>query len=103
MQSPTQLSDEEYHQIRQRCQAATPGPWASCSEDEECALGGELFFLRPAENPGEEPRLSFATDADFEFIAHARKDIPLLLAEIARLRAERQQAHEAQVQPVWYE
>lgn len=37
------------------------------------------------ETRGENIYLTGVTNADFDFIAHARQDIPLLLAEIERL------------------
>lgn len=79
------VSREQLDEIRKRCEAATPGPWVSYLEDRD-QLSGESFIARGA-NPAEEDLyLSGATDHDIEFIAHARQDIPVLLAEIERLR-----------------
>ncbi len=47
-------------EIVARVDAASPGPWAAPT-----------------------------TDADAEFLAHAREDVPFLLAEIVRLRCSR--------------
>ncbi len=49
-------------------------------------MGGEVFFLRSSPDKGGVPDLSFATSSDFDFISHARQDIPRLLAEVLRLR-----------------
>ncbi|MFZ7945721.1 hypothetical protein [Neobacillus sp. 19] len=89
------LTDEQLAEIRKRAEAATPGPWV-----------WEKFALDEDDWDTEMPWLGNATesvmdfgdceqyyptqgtppnDADAEFIAHARQDVPKLLAEVARL------------------
>lgn len=53
--------------IRARADAATPGPWDDFQWDQD--TGGYL-------------------PADADFIAHARSDIPFLLARVGQLEAE---------------
>jgi hypothetical protein len=72
------------NEIRDRAEAATPGPWKSYIEGRE-KMNGSSFIM----TAGEDIYLRGATDADQDFIAHARQDIPMLLAEIERLRALR--------------
>ena len=68
---------ERLAQIRQRCEAATPGPWVE--EDG--------FILTAA---GQRMVADFVPfSANSEFMAAARDDVPYLLAEIERLTAER--------------
>ena len=51
-------------------------------------VGGTSFIMTgPPENRGNDIELSGATIEDQDFIAHAREDVPRLLAEIRRLRA----------------
>ena len=66
---------QELEEIRKRCDAATEGPW----EQEDCR----------------ENHIATATGMDIahapkqinaQFIAHARTDVPALLAEVERLR-----------------
>lgn len=57
------MTPEELKEIKERADKATPGPWSM--EHCDYALGGFLDDL---------------------FIAHAREDIPKLVAEIDRLR-----------------
>jgi hypothetical protein len=76
------LSDAELEAIRQRCEQATPGPWKSFVEGRDHSSGSSFIMTR-----GEDIELSGATSADQDFIAHARQDIPRLLAEIHRLKA----------------
>lgn len=79
--------------IRARADAATPGPWrlggpAMTSEvwaDRDSA-GWDAFYVAQTTR-----RLNPATDqseADAEFIAAARADVPALLAEVTRLTTE---------------
>jgi hypothetical protein len=79
------LRDEELAAIKKRVEAATPGPWAAT---------GEYFCLAA---PDATHVVCFGHDyddygdvkgPDAEFIAHARTDVPALLAEVERLRAE---------------
>ena len=74
------MTDEELDAIRKRCEAATPGPWYWwMSERPPFALGNDQDV-----NIGVE----VAKIPDAEFVAAARADIPALLAEVDRLRAE---------------
>jgi hypothetical protein len=83
--TPEPMSAERLAEIRQREQAAPKGPWRI--ERHEPSLcnyilseGGEL-----------EIGLGYVgnhTEAEGNFIVHARQDVPDLLAEVDRLRAE---------------
>jgi len=90
------LTEAELGQIEQRCGAASKPPWQSfiegrdhCGGDNFIRVGGmddsepDMYIDRSV--PGE--GLVCASDADLDFIAHARQDLPLLLAEVRRLRA----------------
>lgn len=88
--------------IKARCGAATPGPWVVSSE---YASGVELGYKPDHErtwgygcsndfvcdlNDGEYHEYNNKAEqlANASFIAHAREDVPALLAEVERLRAE---------------
>lgn len=76
------LVDEAYlSEVERRVKAATTGPWISFIEGRDNVSGSS--FIRTASDDLE---LSGATDADQDFIAHARQDVALLLAEVRRLR-----------------
>ena len=75
------LTEAELQQMQARCEAATKGPWRSLVEGRDHLSGSD--FIRTA---GEDIELSGATTADQDFIAHARQDVPRLIAEIRRLR-----------------
>ena len=68
--------------IRERCNQATPGPWKSYIEGRDHDSGASFIMTS-----GEDIELIGASVADQDFIAHARQDIPQLLAEIQRLKA----------------
>jgi hypothetical protein len=80
------LDDTELEAIRQRCNAATPAPWTSFVEGRDHTSGSSFIMTGSAKSRGNDIELSGATDADQDFIAHARQDIPKLLEEITRLR-----------------
>lgn len=80
------LTKDDIEQIRERCNAATPGPWVSFVEGRDHTSGSNFIMTGEGLNRGNDIELSGATTADQDFIAHARQDIPRLLAEIARLR-----------------
>jgi hypothetical protein len=66
------LTDEQLAEIRKRAEAATDGPWTVSFPGAKVinayGIGVDNF------------------DEDAEFIAHAREDVPKLLAEIGRLK-----------------
>jgi hypothetical protein len=89
------LTGAELDQIEQRCGAASKQPWQSFIEGRD-HWGGDNF-IRVGGMDDSEPDMYVsrsiaeglvpASDADLDFIAHARQDLPLLLAEVRRLRA----------------
>ena len=85
MTDHTPPTTQQLDDIEQRANAATPGPW--CTDSWEIYQGAE--FEAGAEWIGETCRSGEMDDgrADAEFVAHARTDVPALLAEVRRLRA----------------
>lgn len=100
------LSDEELAAIEARAASATPGPWKSeldifdpegqaivaCFSDEGINVLGMLETderapTGPLDDAWERARASQEMK-DATFCAHAREDIPRLLAEIRRLRGK---------------
>jgi hypothetical protein len=78
--------DIELEAIRRRCENATRGPWRSFVEGRDHTSGSSFIMTGSDEDRGNDIELSGATTADQDFIAHARQDVPFLLAEIARLK-----------------
>ncbi|MDH6116865.1 hypothetical protein ABH930_000284 [Kitasatospora sp. GAS204A] len=85
------LSDEQYAAIRAREAAATKGPWWADSHE---------IYSGPHDIPGLGEWVAETcvadelerSEANAHFVASARTDVPALLAEVDRLRAERDQA-----------
>ena len=71
-------------EVRKRCEAATPGPWISFIEGRD-HTSGDSVIVRGINRSEEDLYLTGGTDADQDFIAHARQDITMLLDEIDRL------------------
>jgi hypothetical protein len=104
----SELTEAELVDIERRAAAATPGPWFARFFDEVNAMN--LVAVSTAPDTGghdrwpdfdhstivaatlvQEPRYADIADQLWDenaaFIAHARSDIPRLIAEIRRLRA----------------
>jgi hypothetical protein len=98
------VTPDELQAIRERAEAATPGPWVAthrhsqctADDDETSGLGLEIEGPPEAWNRGQ-----FALGADALFIAHARTDIETLLAEVEQLRAALEELVEAHDAPPW--
>jgi hypothetical protein len=80
------LTDEGLKEIRDRLEASSPGPWTASVEGRDHPLGGETFIMRGKNREVDDLYLIGGTIADYDFVAHARQDIPLLFDEIDRLR-----------------
>jgi hypothetical protein len=87
------MSNEEVDEIKSRYEATTIAPWVSFIEGRDCESGSSFIMTGIAkgeniwgETRGEDIYLTGATNADMDFIAHARQDIPKLLEEIRRLK-----------------
>jgi hypothetical protein len=80
------LTDKEIFEIKKRCDAASPGPWVSYIEGRDHTSGSSFIMTGEGENRGEDIELTGATNADQDFIANARQDMPALLDEIERLK-----------------
>lgn len=78
------LTDEQLAAIAKRAELATPGPWSA----EPRASDGFVDNFLGAEivGPPDAQRGQFARITDALFIAHAREDVPALLAYVADLR-----------------
>lgn len=80
--------------IQAREQAATKGPWNATATLDEHET--PVFYSQAPEHHGESLfEADWGTQADADFCAHAREDIPYLLAALARLQAEKDYAWEA--------
>lgn len=74
------MNSEQLNAIKERAEKATPGPWLV----EESRYEGSFNAVSVDSNYDFPACLMRANNA--EFIAHAREDIPQLVAEVERLR-----------------
>lgn len=72
------MTQTELEAIKARAAAATPGPWEFDGKGDIVPDGDKSDFVAMIHYSAE----------DAEFIAHARADVPALVAEVERLRAE---------------
>ena len=79
------MTDLDLAAIQARADAATPGPWTL----------GIVYGTVMRSSGGNIARDS--TEANAEFIAHARTDVPALLARIAELEAGRDELFDGRV------
>lgn len=89
--------------IRARLEAACPGPWRKYNSNEGSvdygplwAVANDAYHNPPADDdtPWIAVDVHTGLEADADFIAHARDDSPLLLAEVEHLRARLDTVHE---------
>jgi hypothetical protein len=81
------VTDKEIREIEVRCEAATSAPWQSFIEGRDHLAGSDFIRTGGLDDACPDIELIGATHADQDFIAHARQDIPALIAEVRRLRA----------------
>lgn len=87
----TRLTQEELAEIRKRAEAATAGPWRWEDDLHDCEMPDLINDTQSIMDFGDcemfYPTQGTPPDIfDAEFIAHAREDVPKLLAEIERLQ-----------------
>lgn len=87
MRETREMTERELSEILHRCEATTAGPWVSYIEGRDHTSGSNFLMTGEGESRGEDIELSGASDADQDFIAHAKQDIPRLIHEINRLRS----------------
>jgi hypothetical protein len=87
------MTKEELDAIKTRYEATSVAPWVAFIEGRDCESGSSFIMTGIpkgeniwGENRGEDLEISGASNADLDFIAHARQDIPVLVAEIERLQ-----------------
>jgi hypothetical protein len=87
---PDLISWDELEEIEALADAATPGPWKAFLEHSQ-PIGGCSVILVDGLNDAPDMYLwlgnEMAPDEDFEFVAHARYDVPWLVAEVRRSKA----------------
>ncbi len=81
------ISEAELAEIEQRCARARNGPWTSYVEGRDHLSGSNIITVAGGVEPDDDIDIVGATIDDQDFIAHARSDVPRLIAEVRRLKA----------------
>jgi hypothetical protein len=90
LRSGEPLGDQELEEIARRCQAATAGPWRAFLESEGGLGGSSVICVSDTEDAADLYvwlGATLAPDADFDFVASARQDIPRLLDAVHAFNA----------------
>ena len=80
------LTETELTLIEERVNAARTNPWRSFVENRDFTGGSSFIMVGEEHNRLTDIELIGATEADQDFIANARQDIPKLINEIRRLK-----------------
>lgn len=80
------MTEEELREIEVRCEKAQKGPWKAFIEGKDHESGCDFIMTGTDADRGVDIEMTGASDADYDFIANARQDIPKLLNEIRRLK-----------------
>ena len=86
------ITRSELEQMKRRCMAARSGPWTSFVEGRDHTSGSSFIQVGQGDERRDDIELAGATVEDQDFIAHARQDIPKLIAEVERLWLHRNSA-----------
>jgi hypothetical protein len=79
------ITEQELKEIELRCSKAQSMPWKAYIEGRDHESGSSIIKTGESDQRGEDIDIVGATNADFDFIAHARQDVPRLIAEIRML------------------
>ena len=83
--------EKELAAMERRAAAATRGPWQSFVEGRNHESGDSMIRLGGLDDACPDMYVTHekrpAPAADLDFIAHARQDLPRLVAEVRRLRS----------------
>ena len=79
------MSEAELLEIEKRLSLTKPGPWKAIIEGRDQTSGSS--FIQTADYENSDIELIGASEADYDFIAFAREDIPKLISEIRRLKS----------------
>ena len=80
------ITEEELNEIEKRFTLAQPGPWQAYIEDRDHESGSNFIMTGHRDQRGDDIEMTGGTDADFDFIANARQDVPRLVKEIRAMQ-----------------
>jgi len=78
------ITDDELKEIEARCKKTQNGPWKAYIEDRDHESGSDFIMTGEGINRQEDIEMLGATEADYDFIANTKQDIPKLIEEIIK-------------------
>jgi hypothetical protein len=82
------ITEAELKMIEERTAKSQAGPWKAHIEGRDHESGSDFIMTGEGLGRGQDIEMIGATQADFDFIANARQDIPRLLKEIRELKTK---------------
>lgn len=79
------MNKEELDKIEERLNKAQKGIWKAYIEGKHHTSGSSFIMTGIGSERGNDIELLGATEADYDFIANAKQDIPKLIAELRKL------------------
>ncbi|SHM14407.1 hypothetical protein [Flavobacterium saccharophilum] len=79
------MTKEELNKIEERLNKAQKGIWKAYIEGKDHTSGSSFIMTGIGSERGNDIELFGATEADYDFIANAKQDIPKLIAELRKL------------------
>ncbi|MNQ64698.1 hypothetical protein D3C85_791310 [compost metagenome] len=79
------MTKEELNKIEERLNNAQKGIWKAYIEGKDHTSGSSFIMTGIGSERGNDIELFGATEADYDFIANAKQDIPKLIAELRKL------------------
>lgn len=95
MSDPGEITEDQLTEMEGRVEAASPGPWQAFVEGRDHFSGDSIIRMGSFDDPLPDMYVSThddfghpnrVPDGDWDFIAHARQDVPRLVAEVRRLK-----------------
>jgi len=78
------MNKEELDKIEERLNNAQKGIWKAYIEGREHTSGSSFIMTGIGEERGNDIEMYGATEADYDFIANAKQDIPKLITELKK-------------------
>lgn len=91
----SEISEDDLRVIEVRTELASPGPWSAFVEGRDHVSGDDFIRIGDDQGASFDMYVTLSTSGDavtpaseqnLDFIAHARQDVPRLVAEIRRLK-----------------
>jgi hypothetical protein len=79
------MNKEELNKIEERLNKAQKGVWKAYIEGKDHSSGSSFIMTGIGTERGNDIELFGATEADYDFIANAKQDIPKLITELRKL------------------